>query len=263
MKRTRVGIRSGAMGILGAALLLSGSAVLAADDASAKERIERRLDKAGLRAGADIEVAVSGDVATLRGVTMTLEAKREAGKLAKKEARSVDNLIKVFPESRPDNEVRDDARRAVLRYSYLSVFDNVALGVDQGVVVLQGSVRQPMSRKDLEDAVARVAGVREVKNELTVQPNSLFDDRLRLKLYYAIYGDRLRQFAGNPEGPVRIVVENGRITLAGWVNSEVDRQVFGNIARSTLAFAVDNKLKVDGEAPAEDQKPSPKEVISI
>jgi osmotically-inducible protein OsmY len=251
------------MGFLGAALLLSGTAARAADEATTKQRIERRLDKAGLQEGAQIEVEVRGDAATLRGVTMTLEAKREAGKLAKKEAKSVDNLLRVFPEPRPDNEVRDDARRAVLRYSYLSVFDSINLGVSDGVVTLQGSVRQPMSHGDLEDAVARVPGVREVKNELHVQPNSIFDDKLRRQLYYAIYGDRLRQFAGNPAvAPVRIVVENGRITLTGWVNSEVDRQVFGNMARSTLAFQVNNKLKVDGEAPEED-KAAPRDVITI
>ena len=63
-------------------------------------------------------------------------------------------------------------------------------------------------------------------------------------------------------GPVRIVVDNGRVTLTGWVNNEVDRQVFGNLAKSTLAFQVTNRIKVDGEAPAEDSA-SPKSVITI
>ena len=58
---------------------------------------------------------------------------------------------------------------------------------------------------------------------------------------------------------MRIVVDNGRVTLTGWVNSAVDRQVFGNIANATLAFQVDNRIKVDGEPPEVDQpktKPS-------
>jgi osmotically-inducible protein OsmY len=120
--------------------------------------------------------------------------------------------------------------------------------------VLRGSVRNETRRKDIEAAVARVPGLREVKNEIQVQSASFFDDRLRRQIYLAIYGDRLRSFAGRTDGPVRIVVDNGRVTLTGWVNSNVDRQVFGVIARSTLAFDVNNKIKVDGEAPEQDQR---------
>jgi hypothetical protein len=58
------------------------------------------------------------------------------------------------------------------------------------------------------------------------------------------------------------VVDNGRVTLTGWVNSNVDRQVFGVLARSTLAFDVDNKIKVDGETPEQDQ-PKGRPTITI
>jgi osmotically-inducible protein OsmY len=119
-----------------------------------------------------------------------------------------------------------------------------------------------MRRNDIEDIVAHVDGVRDVKNELTVQPASTFDDRLRRQLYLAIYGDRLRPFAGRSDAPVRIVVDSGHVTLTGWVNSAVDRQVFGNLAKSTLAFQVTNRIKVDGEAPEEDRT-SPKSIITI
>ena len=50
-----------------------------------------------------------------------------------------------------------------------------------------------------------------------------------------------------PYPPVRIIVSNGRITLAGYVNSEVERQMLGHIARGTLAFGVDNQLKLESE----------------
>jgi hypothetical protein len=195
-------------------------------------------------------------------VTLTLEAKRKAERLARKEVETVNNLISVFPEARPDVDLREAARHAVLRYSYLTVFDSIELGVEDGVVVLQGSVRDEMRRNDLEDIVARVAGVRDVRNELAVQPTSLFDDRLRRQIYLAIYGDRLRPFAGRPDAPVRIVVDNGRVTLTGWVNNNVDRQVLGNLANSTLAFQVINRIKVDGEPPEGDKTPA-KGLITI
>lgn len=53
--------------------------------------------------------------------------------------------------------------------------------------------------------------------------------------------------------PVRIVVANGRITLLGYVNSPVERQMVGAIARSTLAFGVDNQLRLESER-ASDRK---------
>jgi osmotically-inducible protein OsmY len=173
----------------------------------------------------------------------------------------VSNLIRVFPDARRDAAILKDARNAVLRYPYYSVFDSVELGVDDGVAVLRGSVRDELRRSDIEAAVARVPGLRDVRNEIEVQSVSFFDDRLRRQLYAAIYGDRLLPFAGRTDGPVRIIVDNGRVTLTGWVNSAVDRQVFGTIANSTLAFQVDNRIKVDGEPPEADQPKAKNRIV--
>jgi osmotically-inducible protein OsmY len=245
------------------ALLLAGATAQADDSAIATQaKIERRLEKAGLLASADLQVEVSGKTATLRGVVMTLDARRAAERAARKEAKSVNNLIRVFPDARRDADILKDARNAVLRYPYYSVFDSVDLGVEDGVAVLRGSVRNEVRRGDIEAAVARVPGLREVRNEIKVQSVSFFDEHLRRQIYGAIYGDVLRPFAGRPDAPVRILVENGRVTLTGWVNSNVDRQLVGNLANSTLAFAVDNQVKVDGEAPAQDQ-PKAKTTITI
>jgi osmotically-inducible protein OsmY len=246
-----------------AALLLAGASARADDSGIATQaKIERRFEKAGLLESADLQVEVTGRTATLRGVVMTLDARRDAERAAKKEAKVVNNLIRVFPEARPDGDILKDAQNAVLRYPYYSVFDSVDLGIEGGVALLRGSVRNETRRKDIEAAVARVPGLREVKNEIQVQSASFFDDRLRRQIYVAIYGDRLRSFAGRTDGPVRIVVDNGRVTLTGWVNSNVDRQVFGVLARSTLAFDVDNKIKVDGETPEQDQ-PKGRPTITI
>jgi osmotically-inducible protein OsmY len=238
-----------------AALLFVGTSARADDSAIAiQAKIERRLEKAGLLQSADLKVEVSGNTATLRGVVMTLEARRDAERAAHKEAKTVNNLIRVFPDARRDADILKDARNAVLRYPYYSVFDSVDLGVEDGVALLRGSVRNETHRDDIEAAVARVPGLRDVKNEIKVQSVSFFDERLRRQIYTAIYRDVLRPFAGRTDAPVRIVVDNGKVTLTGWVNSNVDRQLVGNLANSTLAFAVDNQVKVDGEPPAQDRQ---------
>jgi len=54
--------------------------------------------------------------------------------------------------------------------------------------------------------------------------------------------------------PIHIVVENGKVTLSGVVNSEVERAVAASLASSSSAFSVVNKLRTDEEAMAELEK---------
>jgi len=222
------------------------------DDARIRERVEARLAKAGVDRAGEVQVEVKAGAVTLTGGVLSLDASRRAGKAAAKESKQVVNLIKVLPEPRSDAEVRQAVVAAVRRYPQYTVFDNVELGVENGVVLLRGSVREPYRKQGIEDRVARVNGVKEIVNQLRVQPASFFDDRLRRQLYAAIYGsEQVVQYGIQAVPPIHIVVENGRVTLAGYVSSRVEQAMLGAIARSTGAFAVDNGIKVDGESPEE------------
>ncbi len=237
------------------AALFLAAAPAWADDARIRERVEARLQQAGLDRSGEIHVEVQDGAVTLDGGVLTLDALRRAEKAAGKESKQVLNRLEVVPEPRPDADVREAVRGAILRYSWYTVFDNVELGVENGVVLLRGSVRQPYRKQDIEDRVAQVEGVREIVNEIRVQPVSLFDDRLRRQLYASIYGnERFVQYAIQAIPPIRIIVENGRVTLSGYVTSRVDQALLGSIARSTSAFAVDNQIKVDGDSPEEPAK---------
>lgn len=149
--------------------------------------------------------------------------------------------------SRPDAAIRQDAENAVLGYSRYGVFDAVGVEVQDGTVTLLGSVKEPYRKDDIERRVAKVAGVRALRNEIAVQPLSFHDDRLRRELVHRIYGGGVLVNPSLVDPPVRIVVANGRITLLGYVNSAVERQMVGAIARSTLAFGVDNQLRLESE----------------
>jgi len=236
--------------ILVASLLFGASAF--ADDAVLRQRIEARLAKAGLPERGQSEVAVKHGAAVLSSFTLTVDAQRAAEKAARKETKRVENRLRVFPEKRADDEVRKEVADAILRDPTYGVFDSVAVGVEEGVVVLQGSVNKPWRKDDLDRRVARVAGVREIKNEIRVQPASINDDRLRLQLYRRIYGDVLfERYRSFPDPPIRIIVENGNVTLTGMVNSRVEQAVLGSIARGTLSFKVDNQVQVESEIPKE------------
>lgn len=247
--RGYVPITSGAA--LAASLLLGASAF--ADDTVLRERIEARLAKAGLSERGQVEVAVKDGTAVLSGFTLTVDAQRAAEKAARKETKVVENHLRVLPEEKAgDDDVRKAVAQAILSDPTYGVFDSVGVGVEAGVVLLQGSVNQPWRKDDLDRRVARVPGVREIKNEIRVQPASFHDDRLRRELYRKIYGDTLfERYRSWPDPPIRIIVENGNVTLTGIVNSRVEQAVLGSIARGTLSFKVDNQVQVESEIPKE------------
>jgi hyperosmotically inducible protein len=244
-----------AAGILGLAL---ATPALAAGDGDLRERIAARLARAHLDASADIQVEVSGGVAHLSGLATRLEDARRAEREARRETRQVANDVRVEPERRNDGAVRKDAETAVLRYPRYEVWDAVGVDVADGVATLRGWVLQPWRSSEIEDRVAQVPGLRAVRNELQVQGFSTMDERLRRELYARIYGHPLFEtYAGRFDKPVRIIVENGRVVLAGTVGSAVEQAVVGHIARGTLAFAVDNQVQIEGQHPA-DARPKAK-----
>ena len=153
---------------------------------------------------------------------------------------------------RKDSEIRKDVFDQILGYAWYTVFDSIEAGVEQGVVTLRGSVNQPYRKTDIEKRVAGVGGVKGVKSEIRVQGVSFFDDRLRRELVYRIYGDeRFVQYASWVHPPIRIIVDKGQITLTGVVGSAVEQQLVGHIARGTLAFGVDNQVKLESDVRVE------------
>ena len=154
-----------------------------------------------------------------------------------------------------DFEIFQDVSRQVLRYPQFTIFDSINAQVVDGVVVLTGKVTMPYKRTDIEQRVARVSGVRRVTNEITVLPVSMFDDDLRFRISRALYGNsNFWRYASMVNPPIHIIVENGRVTLEGVVNSNIDRMLARSIASSFDAFEVTNNLKTDAEAKAELEK---------
>jgi osmotically-inducible protein OsmY len=214
-------------------------------DEALRERIEDRLRKANLTEQAEVVVSVDDGRAVLSGTSTSLYAAREAERLAAKEARSVESRIRVEPEARTDVQIAADVRDAVLGYVHYTVFDAVDGRVEDGQVFLDGSVRQPYRRDDIEARVAKVPGVRGIHDGIRVQSASAQDEDLRQHLYRAIYGGALsgRDSVVNP--PVHIVVDGGRVTLTGHVSSLDEKALVENLARQAPAQTVESRLSVD------------------
>jgi hyperosmotically inducible protein len=87
-----------------------------------------------------------------------------------------------------------------------------------------------------------------VANALQVLPVSQFDDELRFRIARAIYGHSLFwNYANMANPPIHVIVNGGRVTLEGVVQSNVDRMVARSLASGFGAFEVKNELRTDAE----------------
>lgn len=242
-------------GILALAGIVLSALPALADDGAIQAKVESRLRKAGLDSQPDVRASVADGAVTLEGAVTTVAARNAAEKAASKESRQVVNRLRVVPETETsDADLQKAVQKAILGYVHYGVFDSVGLGVENGVVTLTGSVYQPFHKKDIANRVARVPGVREIHDEIAVQSTSFFDERLRRQIAAQVYGTGNFTNLNRVNPPVRILVDGGRVTLTGYVNSEVERVMLGHIARGTLAFAVDNKVQLERDA-HQDRKP--------
>ncbi len=202
----------------------------------------------------NVQSSVEDGIVTLTGTVDLYQRKLDAAKLARKasNATGVRNLITVAGPTVPDAQLEQKlaTKLRYVRSGYDSAFDYFALGVKDGVVSLEGADRTGIGRDEAMFDVATMPGVKDVIENITVEPVSNFDDGLRLRAARAIYRDPvLSRYASDPAHPIRIIIENGHLTLYGSVASTMDKQVAGIRANQLPGvFSVENKLVVDGKS---------------
>jgi len=144
--------------------------------------------------------------------------------------------------------VREVADR-IRHYDLYSVYDNIEGRVSQGKVRLEGAVTEPKKSDDLYERVAKVKGVQAIDNRIEVLPASQTDDRLRVAIATAIYRDQAFADYSMVDPPVHVIVNNGHVTLVGYVRSQAERIKAESIGRTAFGvLALDNKIQVVGPA---------------
>lgn len=196
----------------------------------------------------EIDVAVEGQTAVLSGTAPTLWAKRRAVAIAL-ETEGIEEVqaeITVPGGDRSAEDIAQDVAREVRQYVFFTMFDDVSVGVDNGVVQLTGAVTDPYKKDDIEERASRVVGVQDIVNDIQELPASSQDDRLRVALARRIYNDpRFLGLANQVTPPIHIIVANARVTLTGVVNSEIDKRLIDSIVRSTFGvLSVENQLRI-------------------
>jgi hyperosmotically inducible periplasmic protein len=199
-----------------------------------------------------VNSSVEDGIVTLTGTVGLYQDKLDAAKKAKKVANvsGVRNDITVAGATVPDSQLQQKLGKK-LAYDRVGYYDNafnyLALGVKDGVVTINGDTVNDVAKDSALAVVARMPGVKDVVDDVTVLPVSQFDDSIRIRTARAIYRDSvLGRYASDPVHPIRIVVDNGHVTLYGSVENTMDKNIAGMRASSVPgAFSVDNKLVVD------------------
>lgn len=149
--------------------------------------------------------------------------------------------------ARTGGQLEQKVRHELLMLPYYGVFDNLAFRVEGDKVVLLGEVRWPTLRESAERVVKRIEGVSSVDNKIEVLPLSFQDDRIRMGVLRAVYGNSaLYRYNLGAIPSIRIVVKNGNVTLEGVVANEMDRNIAFLAANGVPGvFSVKNNLRVN------------------
>jgi len=198
-------------------------------------------------------VVVLNGVVTLSGAVSNLRAKQDAERDARDVVGvwDVHNLLKVrTPRFIPDLNIAHSIKEALSRDPYLG-FSDFSVYVRNGKASLYGQVNSHFEQTQAGAVASGVNGVADLDNWITVAASPGFDgfqvharkpnadfalaERIRRRYFWS---------ASLHSQNVEVLVEKGRVTLTGTVDTWLDRDQAAYDAYNTGARYVDNDLLI-------------------
>jgi hyperosmotically inducible periplasmic protein len=147
-----------------------------------------------------------------------------------------------------EGHIAKEVRHELLMLPYYSLFDDLEYSVQGNTVTLTGSLtsQHSITKSEAQGAVQHIEGVDKVINNIQLLPLSPLDDEVRVKVYRAISNTAsLSRYFWEAAPSVHIIVRGQRVTLRGYVNSEMDKNL-ATIAVKNVpdVFEVTNDLRV-------------------
>ncbi len=219
--------------------------------------VQSKLNKSQFK---DVKASIDNNgIATLTGTVNLYEYKKDAANRVRKAkgVNAVRNEIQVSGPSVSDEELKKKLGEKLTydRVGYGNAFNSISMNVENGVVTLGGHARTDVDKDSALALVSTYPGVKDVVDDIEVDPTSIMDDQTRLAVARAIYGyPSLNKYAIDPAKPIRISVQNGHVELYGVVDSKADKDT-ANIRANGVpgVFSVKNYLQVAGQ-PSETEK---------
>ena len=246
---------TGAIGSARASAAVTASAIV---QQNGNSDVQGKLNKSQFK---DVKVSVdSNGIATLTGTVNLYEYKRDAANRVRKakNVTAVRNDVQVAGPSTSDEELKKKLGEKLTydRVGYGNAFNAISLNVENGVVTLGGHARTDVDKDSAVALVSTYPGVKDVVDDIEVDPTSIMDDQTRLAIARAVYGyPSLNKYSIDPAKPIRISVQNGHVELYGVVDSKADKDAAYLRANSVPGvFSVKNYLQVAGQQ-SESEKP--------
>lgn len=195
----------------------------------------------------DIDIRISNGVIELVGSVPTVEQRNLASQIAwsLEEVTEVNNLLQIRlggDEAEPisDEEINSELSSNLLTNPLITT-DEIEVMVEDGVVTLQGSVKEYSEKVRAEQEAEKIVGVTDVRNELTVVPNeSINDQKIADRIVAVLQESRHIQ----PE-KIDIKVENGNVILEGEVENYILWSVVADAAIYTEGVvSVENRVTI-------------------
>ncbi len=161
------------------------------------------------------------------------------------------SFINVQAQSFSDTKsIEQKVFKKILSLPYYGVFDNIKFKVDGNTVTLYGKVYSLGVKSGAENVVKKIDGVENVINNIENLPPSSFDNSIRRNIVrsFARDGGNLYSYLREPNPSIRIIVDNGRIALEGYVSNKGDYNLANILANGIPGvFSVENNLVISKE----------------
>jgi hyperosmotically inducible protein len=148
----------------------------------------------------------------------------------------------------PQTQLEQKIFKKIIGLPYYGVFDHIAYKVEGNTVTLYGKVASLGTKNAAERAVKKLDGVETVINNIQELPLSSFDNSIRRQIVRSFYSDggSLYRYLQEPNPSVRIIVENGHVTLEGYVSNKGDYNLANILANGAPGvFSVKNNLIIE------------------
>ncbi len=227
------------------------------DENAATAAVNARLNKKQFQ---NVKVSTENGIVTLTGTVDLYEYKADAARRAQKTKgiSAVRNMIEVGGPTYSDAQLKEKLLEKLQydRVGYGNTFNAISVDVQGSTVTLGGHARTDVDKDSAMALVSTYPGVKDVIEEIEVDPVSIMDDQIRMQVARSVYGySMLNKYAVDPAKPIRISVQNGNVELYGVVDSKADRDVAYLRANSVPGvFSVKNFLQVANEAPEKPNK---------
>ena len=205
--------------------------------------------------GWDVNIDVKNGVITMTGTVPNEQHKRKADMLAKTIAgqRGINNELQVTDEQveeekRSDRAIGAETKAKLFADSELSGW-RINVDTQDGIVMMQGEVESEMLKRKATALAQTVAGVREVKNQITVKEKS---ERTAHDGEHSEMSKKLeKKFSTEPKmrgSDIHVEEKEGIVVLFGTVRSDEQKQMAERMASDLEGVReVKNNLQVKPE----------------